>query len=131
MSNVKGVSLDGLQDAIMQELQRYSQESSDKLKQGLKKIADESVKELRSTSPKRTGKYAKSWNAKKVYEADDDIRIVVNARTPHYRLTHLLEFGHASPKGGRRVPARPHIAAAEQKVIDKAMKVVEEAYGGK
>lgn len=125
----RGVPLDQLSDAIVEELQKYSQEASDRLKKGLESVAKEAVQELKQTSPKMTGAYAGSWTATKGYESDDDIRIIVNARSPHYRLTHLLEYGHASPKGGRRVPAKPHIAAVEQKVIDKAMKVVEDAYG--
>lgn len=79
-----------------------------------KKAADESAKkaitkardELRATSPRRTGKYARGWKtrkAEKFYET-------YNSTKPE--ITHLLNTGHAKQNGGR-VPGDHHIDTAE------------------
>lgn len=63
------------------------------------------------------GSYAKSWvlkNGKKSKEIYS--RIVHNKE--HYRLTHLLEFGHAN-RDGTRTQAIPHIRKTEDKYREK------------
>lgn len=79
------------------------------------KVAKETVNELGSASPRKSGHYAEGWATKEGKTATRSKSAVV-WNEKHYRLTHLLEHGHAKVNGGR-VPARPHIGAAEQKAI--------------
>lgn len=92
-------------------LEEYTTEVAEGIKEASKEVADEAVQELRATSPKNTGKYAKGWTKKK----EGDGYIVYNNTKPG--LAHLLEFGHAKRGGKGRVSGRPHIAPAEDRAI--------------
>ena len=91
----------------------------------MKIVAKETVKDLKSSSPKGKnrgkGKYARSWTFKEVSKGV----FVVYSKSPEYRLTHLLENGHKTRKKTGRygsksfVSARPHIAQAEQRMKDR------------
>jgi len=120
------IKIDKLADEIAKELAKYSQEVVEKVNISSEKIGKEAVKQLRQTSPKKTGKYAKSWTMTTERAVGQPHRRIVHAKTPHYRLTHLLEHGHAK-RGGGRVEGRPHIRPAEEMVIETFVKEVEEA----
>ena len=106
------VSVDQLASAVNDVLSEYTDELAIVVKETAKEVADKTATQLKGSSPKRIGGYAKSWRAKVMSESTDNLEITVyNARW--YMLTHLLEHGHAK-RGGGRVAARPHIAAAEQ-----------------
>ncbi len=94
-------------------LEEYTTEVTEGIKEASKEIADEAVKELRTTSPKKTGKYSKGWTKKKV----NDGYIIHNKSKPG--LAHLLEFGHAKRGGKGRVSGEPHIGPVEEKAIKK------------
>lgn len=100
-------------EQIAQILDDYEKEVQKKAGEAIKSVSQDVVKRLRETSPKgkkgaHAGDYAKGWRVKK--NKYDDY-IVHNATD--YQLTHLLEYGHALPQGGR-ARAFPHIAPAEK-----------------
>ena len=79
-------------------------------------VAKDAKKRLAKVSPKRTGAYAKDW-----YVTTKKTRLDVNSdvhNKEHYRLTHLLEYGHIA-KNGKRVGARPHIAQVNEWAVDE------------
>lgn len=108
---------------IAKALAEYTNEVTEGLEKAKEKVAKATVQELKKTSPKLTGDYAKGWRTKKVGTA----QVIHNATD--YQLTHLLEHGHAKVNGGR-VPGIPHIRPAEQKAIEEFTKQVEKAIRG-
>lgn len=100
----------------------------------MRKTANETRKVLRSTSPKRTGKYGRGWE----YELKVNSRLGGGSITLYDArpgLTHLLEKGHVTRNGLDRsypaTPAHPHIAAAqeqaEKQFLENLQKVLGEA----
>lgn len=100
----------------------YTEQVGEKTDQILKKVARDTVKELKSSSPKDKGDYAKSWAVKSVKSGRLTSYVVHNKK--HYQLTHLLEKGHAKRNGGR-VSARVHIKPAETNGIKEAIERLE------
>ena len=117
------VRVDQLADAVMKGLEDYAKLAASDLKTDVQKAGKKVKEQIKSTAPRDTGKYAKSWAVKKVKETSDSIEVVVHSKT-RYQLTHLLEFGHAKRNGGR-VAARPHIAAAEQAGMEQLQRDIE------
>lgn len=107
------VSIDEMDDAIMECLEKYAKVSTDDMKAAVKKTANDVKKDIQAGAPVDTGKYKKSWAVKSMQEDSNSIDLVVHSRN-RYQLAHLLEHGHAK-RGGGRVAAKPHIAAAEEK----------------
>lgn len=117
----KTISVDELSNAVLDVLHEYSREVMEATKDSVREQAAATAQELRATSPKRTGRYARNWKSKVAFEGLDDIRVLVYNGGKTYRLTHLLEYGHDIKRDGRVVghaPAKAHIRPAEQKAID-------------
>lgn len=79
---------------------------------GMKQVAKEAVTQLRSSSPRKTGKYARGWTTKQI----DKNGIVIH-NSKHHQLTHLLENGHVirNKKGTYgRTSGIKHIQPVEQ-----------------
>ena len=104
-------NIEGLSDAIVKALAEYTDEIEKGLEVEKKSVADKAVQTLKTTSPKKTGKYAKGWTV-----SDIKGKKVVHNKTD-YQLTHLLEYGHAKRNGGR-VAGKPHIRPVEEKAVN-------------
>lgn len=104
-------------------LDDYAKEVRDEVKKDIQQAAKATAKELRSTSPKQSGDYARSWSVKQ----QNNGCVVYNK--DHYRLTHLLEKGHViRNQSGTygRAPAQPHIEPAEKKAVEDLVRKIEE-----
>jgi hypothetical protein len=120
------VNIDQLAAEIAKGLAEYSQDVVEKVNASSEAVGKAAVKRLKQTSPKRYGNYAKSWAMKTEKAIGQPHTRIIHAKAPHYRLTHLLEHGHAK-RGGGRVEGRPHIRPAEEQVIKDFVSEVEEA----
>lgn len=118
-------SIDDMASEIMKGLTEYADLADTEMKKAVKKTATSVKKEISANAPKRTGKYAKSWTAKKTKENSHSLEMTVHSKNK-YQLAHLLEKGHAK-RGGGRVAGEPHIAPAEENGIQLLEKLIEEA----
>ena len=91
------ISIDDLAKTIESEVRNWTKDVVDDIDDIKKDITKNGVKQLRESSPKRTGDYAKNWTSQKLKNGDQ----VIYQKAPTYRLTHLLENGHAKRNGGR------------------------------
>ena len=84
--------------------------------EAIEEVSKESVKRLKSQSPKKTGKYAKGWAVKVEKGRVSAGAVVYGKKRETYAVAHLLEHGHANRGGGRTEPI-PHIKEVEKWAI--------------
>lgn len=141
MSNSNKVSIDNLGSEIMKYLQEYKEDIDDEVKETSDNLIKEACTELKQISPKadevvylrkshskfgvgeanwqNPGEYASSWTtAKRISKWAKNQYSKAAYNKEHYRLTHLLEFGHAN-RDGSRTQAIPHIRKTEEKYKEK------------
>ncbi|MCT8978306.1 hypothetical protein N4T77_17090 [Clostridium sp. CX1] len=129
MSNIK---VDELSDMLADYMSNYSKDVTDGVKKAVNTVSKEVNEEIKKhvTFEQPTGEYVKSFRIKKSYE-DGYKRVntwyVTNGQ---YRLTHLLEKGHALWQGGR-TRAYPHIKygeiLAQRRMEELAKEAIENA----
>ena len=107
------VQIDNLASEVMKGLMEYKDLVTSDMKVAVRKAGRSVKKDIQAGAPVDTGKYKKSWAVKNMQENANSIDLVVHSRN-RYQIAHLLEHGHAK-RGGGRVAAKPHIAAAEEK----------------
>lgn len=133
MSRRKKIKPIDLTAAVDEILSKYGDEVFDALGEAIKETSEEAMQELRavdrfSPNGNPTGAYSQDWEYKQVQVSRLKTEAVVYNEN-HYRLTHLLENGHALKRGGRtygRVQAYPHIAPVNDKAQENVIKKVEE-----
>ena len=132
----KKVTVDNLSDEIMKSLKEFENVTDKDCQDGVLDTAQEAVKELRLAKPNGTPvyqswqKYNSGWGMDAKIKGKKTSATVRNKTD--YRLTHLLEYGHALVRGGRRIGqtrAFEHIAPvakhAEENLYKNILKRVE------
>ena len=118
MSNKK-VKVDDLSNVILEYLENFKDVTEEAAEKGLSETATTALQQLHNAHPSGSGEYGswdeynKSW---KVLKLKRDKKAVIH-NEKHYRLTHLLEKGHATVDGGR-TRAFQHIAPVPDKCDD-------------
>lgn len=123
------VKADEFANAVNKVIQDYEGATITVMQNAVDKASKEAVKKLKSSSPKASGAYAKSWVSKKTKMANKWAYEKTVYNKEHYRLTHLLEKGHrvVGSKNGRVwVDARPHIETVEKEAIETLVKEIKE-----
>lgn len=98
--NSNRMDLQGAVSAIREEIKLMY---FDVLEETVNEVAAEAAKKLKAESPKKSGQYAKNWKVKKSSSSRAiwNVGAIVYGGNPTYRLSHLLEHGHANRDGGR------------------------------
>lgn len=113
-------------------LNEYSKDIQDEIAEEAERVGKDGAKELRHTSPTRSGRYngryKKSWTTKVEKGFSEVIVTIYNKNT--YQLTHLLEHPHLLRNGQKSTP-KVHIYPVEQKAIKEFEFNVEQIIGGK
>ena len=125
MSN--SISVDQLSEAINAELTLYSNHVLEGIKKEAKKSMSQLVKKTKETAPvgKRKKHYRDSIKSKKLSENDKSVTYVWYVAGSDYRLSHLLENGHALRNGGRTAGTH-FIQRASDSVLEEYIQAVEE-----
>lgn len=125
MSN--SISFDQVGEAIAKELTIYHKSIIDGIKAEAQKSVKQLVKDTKATAPvgNRTKHYKDSITSKKVSEDDRSVSYVWYVKGSDYRLSHLLENGHAKRNGGR-VEGTHFIQKATDPILEQYIKAVEE-----
>lgn len=125
---MKKISINNLDSEIMSQLNVYNQAITESIKNQTKKSMKQLVDTTKNTAPvgKRSKHYKDSISSEKVSENTQRVVYRWYVKAPNYRLSHLLNNGHALRNGGR-YKGTQFIDKAYNQTIQDYNKAIEEA----
>ena len=125
------VNPDNLDKAVNDVLSDYYHGTNEEIKKAAQRAIRQCRDEIKAhiTFNQHTGDYVKAMSTKKTAESATGEEWTWYVKPPHYRLTHLLEKGHALKNGGRS-RAFPHIVYGAQVATDYFLAEIRRIMGG-
>ncbi len=123
----KRVKIDNFAEAVQEALTEFAGYiDSTVVEAAVTKTAAETAEIVRNAAPVKTGEYKNSITHGERRRAGHQYTETVYAESPDYRLTHLLEKGHATRNGGR-TRAFPHWQTGENGIGERLVSNFREA----
>lgn len=128
---MSAIKVGELAEAIADSLTIYGDDVTRQIKKLTQKKMNELVRLTKKTAPvgKRKSHYKDAITSRKENESYRSVTYLWYVKAPEYRLSHLLEHGHATRNGGR-TKAFGFIGKANDKIQKEYEKEVEEVIDG-
>lgn len=111
----KTIQVYELANAITEILSEYNEAVTDETKKVVDEISQEVKQEiLNHVTFNDNHVYTKAMDVKTSFEDKRNKRNTWYVKSPHYRLTHLLEFRHYTRNGRTKTREFPHIRYGEE-----------------
>ena len=123
MTSIDDMAAEIMEGLIMEGLSEYAELADTAMKKAVRKTATAVKNEISANAPVKSGRYKRSWTAKKTKENSHTLEMTVHSKD-RYQIAHLLENGHAMRNGGR-VEGIPHIAPAEEHGEEMLTRLIE------
>lgn len=120
------VKANEIANTITKWLTEYTEDVTDIAKEVVDEIADGVLEETKKHISWNDKKYSNSFEVKTSFENKRNKRKTWYVKSPHYRLTHLLEFGHVTRNGTTRTRAFPHVRYGDEYAKDNFEKLMKE-----
>lgn len=126
----KKIQADDLASEISKMLTEYTEEVTDIAKEVVDKVAEDTMKEIKSHITWKDKTYASKFALTTSFENKRNKRRTWYVKPPYYRLTHLLEFGHHTRRikhGKAYTQAYPHVKYGDEYVRNNFEREMKEA----
>lgn len=119
------ISIDNFASGISRELTAYGEQIIKGNQKNVSRVARDTVKQLKRTSPRKSGDYAEGWTSNVETDRLGGAKAILYNKEKG-SITHLLENGHEIVPQGGTVDPKPHIEDAARKAEEEFLKLTEE-----